>query len=427
MRIKEVEKATGLTAKAIRMYESKGLLTVARESENDYRDYSEDDVRRLKTIAILRRLDISVKEIKEWCDGRTELQALISRASYQARTAEAEQKAKAKLTEELLRILEDDAEIDLGEAINEAEELQSLYLELGDLHEKVEGNLFWPVFGSVIALGPVGWTFFRIYLGETDKAIWSLLISLLIIPFVCGRWFRYFQVEKKKRKTTGCMTALIFSVFAILLAAGSLLLVVFCQSRIFLYGIDGMYLFRNPWTYVTLLFPILELLIALNLSSGEEESEEQPGEDSKQTLRGWLFVIGVNLLVLYCCVVSVSYYSEGTFTRHTIFNPVGYTYSVSDVACVEAGFRGGMSALLPWNGKGDFYYEVTFADGKTENWMDLNAMGETEQDDPWLLILELDRQLMEAGVEKVSKWEHREDFSHDLSCLEIADQILNNQ
>ena len=27
MRIKEVEQATGLTAKAIRMYESKGLLT----------------------------------------------------------------------------------------------------------------------------------------------------------------------------------------------------------------------------------------------------------------------------------------------------------------------------------------------------------------------------------------------------------------
>ena len=38
MRIKEVESRTGLTAKAIRLYESKGLLKPARETENDYRD-----------------------------------------------------------------------------------------------------------------------------------------------------------------------------------------------------------------------------------------------------------------------------------------------------------------------------------------------------------------------------------------------------
>ena len=40
MRIKEVEQRTGLTAKAIRLYESKGLLKPARETENDYRDYT---------------------------------------------------------------------------------------------------------------------------------------------------------------------------------------------------------------------------------------------------------------------------------------------------------------------------------------------------------------------------------------------------
>ena len=38
MRIKEVENLTGLTAKAIRLYESKGLLDGAREAENDYRE-----------------------------------------------------------------------------------------------------------------------------------------------------------------------------------------------------------------------------------------------------------------------------------------------------------------------------------------------------------------------------------------------------
>lgn len=36
MTIKDVEKRTGLTAKSIRYYESKGLITVARNDDNDY-------------------------------------------------------------------------------------------------------------------------------------------------------------------------------------------------------------------------------------------------------------------------------------------------------------------------------------------------------------------------------------------------------
>lgn len=423
MRIKEVEKATGLTAKAIRMYESKGLLTVARESENDYRDYSEEDVQRLKTIAVLRRLDIPVKEIKEWTDGQMPLKDLIARVSYQARTAEAEQKAKAGLTGELLQILEEDAEADLPGAIEEAEELQSLYRELDDLHEQIQGNLFWPVFSTVIAMGPVGWTFIRIYLGQAENAIWTLLISLLIIPFVCNRWFRYFQVEKKKRKATGCVSGVIFVVLGVLLAMGSVVLVTIVQKRIFLPG-SGMYIFRNVWTFVALIFPLLELWIAMDMDT---EEDEDPEEKEKLGWKGWLFVIGVNLIVYYCCIVSVSVYSGGVITRHTVFNPAGHTYSLSDIAHVETGFRGGLSTLLPWNEKGDFYYEITFTDGKTENWTDLNGAGDSVEEDPWLLILELDRQLMDAGVEKISNWENREHFKYDPSCLEIADEILNNQ
>lgn len=82
MRIKEVQEATGLTAKAIRLYESKGLLEPAREAENDYRDYSQADVERLKTIAVLRRLDVPVREIKSWTDGehiKTNFETIPSR------------------------------------------------------------------------------------------------------------------------------------------------------------------------------------------------------------------------------------------------------------------------------------------------------------------------------------------------------------
>ncbi len=41
MKISEVEKITGLTAKAIRLYEEKGLISVERR-DNSYRDYDGD-------------------------------------------------------------------------------------------------------------------------------------------------------------------------------------------------------------------------------------------------------------------------------------------------------------------------------------------------------------------------------------------------
>lgn len=88
MRIKEVEERTGLTAKAIRLYESKGLLNVARDNENDYRDYTEEDVERLKMIAFLREMDISIQGIKDWADGKLTIKDLMRYTAGQANDAE---------------------------------------------------------------------------------------------------------------------------------------------------------------------------------------------------------------------------------------------------------------------------------------------------------------------------------------------------
>ena len=126
MRIKEVEQRTGLTAKAIRLYESKGLLKPARETENDYRDYTEEDVARLKTIAILRKLDVPVKTIKEWTDGKTELRGILQKAAEQNREASRENELRHRLAEDLNDILEDNPDADLGEAAGVMEPINEL-------------------------------------------------------------------------------------------------------------------------------------------------------------------------------------------------------------------------------------------------------------------------------------------------------------
>lgn len=62
MNVGEIEKRLGMTRANIRFYEKEGLIQPAR-SENTYRDYSEEDVKALKKIKLLRQLHVSVETI----------------------------------------------------------------------------------------------------------------------------------------------------------------------------------------------------------------------------------------------------------------------------------------------------------------------------------------------------------------------------
>jgi DNA-binding transcriptional MerR regulator len=63
MKINEVMKETGLTKKAIYYYENEGLIKPQKDPENNYRNYSGEEVRKLIVINILRRLDVPIKAI----------------------------------------------------------------------------------------------------------------------------------------------------------------------------------------------------------------------------------------------------------------------------------------------------------------------------------------------------------------------------
>ena len=66
MRIKEAALATGLTERAIRLYEQHGLISPVITDKNgrDFRDYTDADVTKLKTVAALRRALFTIDEIK---------------------------------------------------------------------------------------------------------------------------------------------------------------------------------------------------------------------------------------------------------------------------------------------------------------------------------------------------------------------------
>jgi len=69
MQIKEVEKITGITSKNIRFYEKQGLLNPTRDADNRYRGFSDEDVKRLKEIKLLRKFGVGLKDIKSIQEG----------------------------------------------------------------------------------------------------------------------------------------------------------------------------------------------------------------------------------------------------------------------------------------------------------------------------------------------------------------------
>ena len=74
---KQVEELTGMSRQNIRYYERMGLLEPAREDGNAYRDYSEEDIRRLKLIKMLRMLDMPLKDIESIINGEVSLKEAV--------------------------------------------------------------------------------------------------------------------------------------------------------------------------------------------------------------------------------------------------------------------------------------------------------------------------------------------------------------
>lgn len=79
MNTKQIEELTGITRQNIRYYERQNLLEPVRDTQNAYRDYSEEDVRRLKLIKMLRMLDMPLKEIEQVLNGNVLLKEAIVR------------------------------------------------------------------------------------------------------------------------------------------------------------------------------------------------------------------------------------------------------------------------------------------------------------------------------------------------------------
>ena len=80
MRIKQVEELLGIDRETIRFYIKEGLIS-PEQGSNRYRDYSDEDIRQLKRILIMRDLEMSVADIRGVFSGESDFAAELRASS----------------------------------------------------------------------------------------------------------------------------------------------------------------------------------------------------------------------------------------------------------------------------------------------------------------------------------------------------------
>ncbi|WBW98109.1 MerR family transcriptional regulator [Oceanirhabdus sp. W0125-5] len=79
MNVKSVSEKTGLTRRAIKYYEKEGLINPKKNEENNYREFTNEDITKLNLIAALRMLDIPIPNIKEVIQGEKPLNIIMKK------------------------------------------------------------------------------------------------------------------------------------------------------------------------------------------------------------------------------------------------------------------------------------------------------------------------------------------------------------
>lgn len=183
MKIYQVEELVGITKKNIRFYEEQGLLCPERNPQNDYREYSLEDVRILEKIKLLRKLSIPIEEIKLLQKGKM---SFVQSMSVQIERLENEQQNAEVMKELCIKIRDENQDLNSLNAssyLMEMEKMEQKGTQFVDI-EKEDINRKKKT-GAVIA-AVIFWVFLLLVLGILVYAIVkdSAPIFTMIIPVV---------------------------------------------------------------------------------------------------------------------------------------------------------------------------------------------------------------------------------------------------
>ena len=420
MKIKDVEKRTGLTAKSIRYYESKGLLEVEREEENAYRSYTEDNVQELKRIRLLRFLDFSIDQIREIQQMDTEhtRKMLLDKAESLD-----DQTQTLEIKKNLCHTLSKDGIYENGVVDEYNEFIDSI--GSGWIDDAIEGlkDLKCPTITEVIGMtlilsGPVLWLFINIHDRKWQGLLWNAVLALMCVAGITCEWIRYGRnkkyqperVRKNNRRTwyimpaalIGCVLGIICSVM-LMVWSGELL------------APEGWLFYQmQPWAenlmilcvLLPLMFFAAVFLVIVSSKLRKRSAEEKDTADLlgwRTFCKYWYVFVLLWAAILYVSLTSVTYVTEDRIIRYTPWCPGGKSYHYQDVTEITAGFGQKNISVHSYERGGTFSYQIMVG-GKRVIFMQPSVNGEIAryEDDTYLELEEFDQRLMAYGIPKES-------------------------
>lgn len=453
MQIKDVEKLTGLTAKSIRYYESKDLISVERQAGNAYREYTEENVRRLKEIKLLRYLDFSVEEIRQIFEGDTEeiqkkMRAAATEKAKYYEELSMEQHMKQELCLALAKDYKSDAVIDeYNETID--------FLESDDMRQ-LKNNLITISCPSLVEicletfvfLGPIVWLFINIAEERTGMLLFNAVCAIAATICITLAWRNFFykrQFYKDKIKQKDRFGWTVFPVILLSIVGGiGAMLLVFSIPEYLMLPADYLFWEFNPRLDVLLvvcsMFPVLMLISAVMVRMRSRKLKKEALSEEDLLNRplmydvydlfikhpGWVALIwGV---CTYCCVTSITAVTADAIITYSPFCPMGKTYDYSDVEKVEAGYGSKTISCFTYNRKGEFSYSI-YLDGKKYIFHapNVNENIERYMEHSYLELEEFDAELVALSIPKKSGPDNSEDALLDQEYLDRFMRIMQNK
>lgn len=190
MHINEVIHIVGLSRKSIRYYESVGLLNPTRNINNDYREYNDDDIRKLKVIKFLRELGVPIRDLQLLNNGDITLKECIDDRINKINIQEDNFNKIKSMCIEISNSNDNYNDIDIDNYFSEMSKLNKEGFSMNDNKNEHSKKILGAIISSFIF--SFMFLFFIIIISyfqfcDVEKIPWSLfifIICMLLIPLI---------------------------------------------------------------------------------------------------------------------------------------------------------------------------------------------------------------------------------------------------
>ncbi|CYU97701.1 MerR family transcriptional regulator [Streptococcus suis] len=422
MQVKDVEKLTGLSTKAIRLYEEKGLIEVARNPINDYRDYSEENVRQLRLIKLLRYLEFSLAEIKDLLAlPEEDLQSAFREKKQGINQLAEELTDKVDLLDQLVK--------EMGKKEDWLEEAQDsiAFVESGefqDLKQDLEyallPSLWLTLVQSLTLLGPILWLFIRIQGGRQENLFLLAVVSLLATVWITLLWRDYLVIwwkyrDKIRQKNRSQAWWIPIGLIPLVGGLAYFVLVGWLTERFFLPSDWLFYEYSTGLDKVAIFFIMAFLIFLL-------------GKLARLVKLSWKYGLGLAGGCILLTALMISTTTAVTKDQIIDINLLAPSkeYLYSDVKSVWTGFGTKLVTVNRSERQGEFSYQIQL-DGKKIVFMQPTVNQNLIPEDTYIELEEFDRQLMNLEIPKESSTEGSQYNELDSHYLKRFLRIVENK